>query len=172
MNNAKQAHGMIQRKYEEKGLKSRTVFAWHQLPFSWAKRDASRKVTSLSASRSFLLPQRIMMMLGLAKVRASVSQLVRALYVSRLQDSTDRGTLSGVQNTITYADMQCNNNSVDMDSAVFCTPYATMMHSCSNVPMYIVLNKLLIIIIKFTFYMSLSNSDLLDTWRSKTLSST
>lgn len=68
------------------------------------------------------------MMLGLAKVRASVSQLVRALYVSRLQDSTNRGTLSGVQNNITYADMQCNTNSVDMNSSVLCTPYVI---SCS-----------------------------------------
>ena len=43
------------------------------------------KVTSLSASRSFLFPTNTMTMLGLASVLASVSQLVRALYVSRLQ---------------------------------------------------------------------------------------
>ena len=42
------------------------------------------KVTSLSASRSFLFPTSTMTMLGLASVRASVSQFVRALYVSRL----------------------------------------------------------------------------------------
>ena len=42
------------------------------------------KVTSLSDSKSFLLPTNTMTMLGLARVLASVSQLVRALYVSRL----------------------------------------------------------------------------------------
>ena len=44
---------------------------------------ASRKVTSLSSSKSFLLPTRRIMIAGLAKVRASVNQLVRALNVSR-----------------------------------------------------------------------------------------
>lgn len=53
-------------------------------PFSWAKREASRKVTSRSGSRSFLLPQRMTTMLGLASVRASVSQAANELYVSRL----------------------------------------------------------------------------------------
>lgn len=54
------------------------------LPFSCANLLASRKVTSLSASRSFLLPQRMMTMFGLANVLASVSHFVKALYVSRL----------------------------------------------------------------------------------------
>lgn len=34
-----------------------------------------------------MLPQRIITILGLAKVLASVSQLVRALYVSRLEQT-------------------------------------------------------------------------------------
>ena len=44
---------------------------------------ASRKVTSRSSSRSFLFPTRRMTMEGLASVRASVSQFVRALKDSR-----------------------------------------------------------------------------------------
>ena len=44
---------------------------------------ASRKVTSRSSSRSFLLPTRRMTMAGLARVRASVSQLARLLKDSR-----------------------------------------------------------------------------------------
>ena len=44
---------------------------------------ASRKVTSLSSSKSFLLPTRRIMIDGLANVRASVNQFVRALNVSR-----------------------------------------------------------------------------------------
>lgn len=48
-------------------------------------------MTSRSASRSFLLPQRMTTMLGLARVRASVSQLVRALYVSLLKDGSTGG---------------------------------------------------------------------------------
>jgi len=51
--------------------------------FSCANLLASRKVTSLSSSKSFLLPTRRIMIAGLAKVRASVNQLVRALNVSR-----------------------------------------------------------------------------------------
>ena len=43
---------------------------------------ASKKVTSLS-SKSFLFPTRIMTMLGLARVRASVNQSVSALKESR-----------------------------------------------------------------------------------------
>lgn len=43
---------------------------------------ASRKVTSLSSSKSFLLPTRRIMIAGLANVRASVSQFVSALKVS------------------------------------------------------------------------------------------
>lgn len=55
------------------------------LPFSWAKREASRNVTSLSASRSFLFPHRMMTMFWLASILASLNHVVRALYVSRLQ---------------------------------------------------------------------------------------
>lgn len=54
------------------------------VPFSCAKRLASRNVTSRSPSRSRLLPTRIMTMLGLASVLASLSQLPSALKVSRL----------------------------------------------------------------------------------------
>ena len=43
---------------------------------------ASRKVTSLSSSKSFLLPTRRIMIAGLANVRASVNQFVSALKVS------------------------------------------------------------------------------------------
>lgn len=53
-------------------------------PFSCANRLASRKVTSRSASRSRLLPTSITTMFALARVRASLSQLLRALNVSRL----------------------------------------------------------------------------------------
>lgn len=86
----KRQDGEAYRIIQSKGIRRKTdlkceiMQIYHRLPFSWAKRDASRKVTSLSASRSFLLPHRIITMLGLARVRASVSQLVRALYVSRL----------------------------------------------------------------------------------------
>ena len=51
--------------------------------FSWANLLASMKVTSRSSSRSFLFPTRRMTMDGLARVLASVSQLVSALKVSR-----------------------------------------------------------------------------------------
>jgi len=54
------------------------------VPFSCAKRLASRNVTSRSASRSRLLPTRMMTMLGLASVRASDNQFASALKVSRL----------------------------------------------------------------------------------------
>ena len=56
------------------------------LPFSCANLLASIKVTSLSLSKSFLLPTKTMTILGLAKVRASVNQFVSALYVSRLEN--------------------------------------------------------------------------------------
>lgn len=59
------------------------------LPFSWAKREASRNVTSLSASRSFLFPHRMMTMFWLASILASLSHVVRALYVSRLQQNRE-----------------------------------------------------------------------------------
>jgi len=60
-------------------------------PFSCANLLASMKVTSLSDSRSLLFPTKTMTMLGLARVRASVSQLVRALYVSRLVGRREEG---------------------------------------------------------------------------------
>ena len=62
----------------------------YHLPFSWANLLASKNVTSRSASKSFLLPTSIITMFGLASVRASVSQFVRALYVSRLEWSKHR----------------------------------------------------------------------------------
>lgn len=55
------------------------------VPFSCAKREASRNVTSLSASRSFLFPHRMITMFWLASILASLSHVVRALYVSRLK---------------------------------------------------------------------------------------
>ncbi len=60
------------------------------LPFSFAKLLASSKVTSRCASRSLLLPTRMMMMLGLAKLRASVSQFCKELNDSRLKESRDK----------------------------------------------------------------------------------
>lgn len=41
-------------------------------------------MTSLSESRSFLFPHRMMTMFWLASILASLSHVVRALYVSRL----------------------------------------------------------------------------------------
>lgn len=51
--------------------------------FSCAKLLASKKVTSRSSSRSFLLPTRMMMMCGLARVRVSLSQFESVLKESR-----------------------------------------------------------------------------------------
>lgn len=53
------------------------------LPFSWANVLASRNVISLASSKSFLFPTNNITIFGLAKVRASFSQLVRALKESR-----------------------------------------------------------------------------------------
>ncbi len=44
-------------------------------PFSWLKREASKKVTSLSSARSILLPTSMIVMSELASERASLSQL-------------------------------------------------------------------------------------------------
>lgn len=51
--------------------------------FSWAKLLASKNVTSRCSSRSFLLPTRIIMMWGLARVLVSLSQLANVLNDSR-----------------------------------------------------------------------------------------
>ena len=77
-------------------------------------------VTSRSASRSFLFPTITMTMLGLASVLASVSQLVRALYVSRLRQERKREKGGeGVRTAIT------------MDGHVHACPHVHMynMHS-------------------------------------------
>ncbi|GBP04950.1 Endoribonuclease Dicer [Eumeta japonica] len=49
------------------------------LPFSWANVLASKNVTSLASSKSFLFPTNRITILGLANVRASLSQFVKAL---------------------------------------------------------------------------------------------
>ena len=56
-------------------------------PFSCANLLASRKVTSRSSSKSFLLPTSRITIWGLASVLASVSQFVRQLKDSRLVTS-------------------------------------------------------------------------------------
>lgn len=53
------------------------------IPFSCANWLASMNVTSLACSKSFLLPTSKMTILGLANVRASLSQFERALKESR-----------------------------------------------------------------------------------------
>nr|CAD7264550.1 unnamed protein product [Timema shepardi] len=80
------------------------------VPFSWAKRLASRKVTSLVASRSFLLPTSRMMMFGLARVRASDSQLDKALNDSLLfeeHNNLELPSVRGGQNNQTYLNLSC-----------------------------------------------------------------
>ena len=58
---------------------------------------ASRNVTSLSSSKSFLFPTRMMTMAGLARVRASVNQFARLLKDSReLTSQTSSAPDAGV----------------------------------------------------------------------------
>lgn len=82
------------------------MFHWMRLPCSCAKREASMKVTSRSASRSFLLPTSTITMSGLASVRASVSQLVSAVYVSRLKKRARELSAEGQQRTEGCYDLQ------------------------------------------------------------------
>lgn len=83
-------------------IKHELLYTWNSIPFSCAKREASKNVTSRSASKSFLLPTRTITISALASVLASVSQLFSALYVSRLRYGNTTHIMDPMNSMITY----------------------------------------------------------------------
>lgn len=84
---------------------------WPVLPFSCAKRLASRNVTSRSPSRSLLFPTRIITMLGLARVFASLNQLPSALNVSRLNTKKNISLNTQVHQVKTFCQVSSDSHS-------------------------------------------------------------
>jgi hypothetical protein len=66
------------------------------------------KVTSLSSSKSFLLPTRMMTMPALANVLASSSQVLKWLYDSRLSDMNKSNKMSTVNIVAPYTSAEVN----------------------------------------------------------------